>query len=1254
MKKKQLTTILKSIVAFLFFLSFTLSSQAQYYWVGGSGNWSDYQNHWATSSGGNAFHASPPSSSDDVYFDSNSFANNGEGIIIDATAYCHTMDWSMATNFPFIQGETQDTLKVYGSFLLTTDMTYNVKRLDLWTSENNAIINTQNIEMGLLSQINLRGSGTWDLASNLSCADLYLHQGTFNTNGYDINLTSSFRVYGSGYKYFNAFNSTISATIWIVSGQNFNTDMGTSTLIARQFEPGYVNGQYYDLHLYHNAHVSQPFQAHLIDFSATTGWSCTLHVGITITCDEFVGNGTRLIPLELKSDTPGQEATINKTSGSVDLEYVNLTDIHATGGAIFNAVNGIDNGNNVGWNITEPQPMDFYWVGDGGNWSDVNHWATTSGGSTLHEIFPTKYDNVFIDENSFSQEDQTIEIDTTCMTRNFTTEGVLFAPTFYVPYQNQLNIYGNCFFSDNVTKSIWELRMIGAEYDVEYHCGTLGTISYLRFGNGVHCNLTQNLSCSHLNINAEVYFNSNDYDINCSTTLSVSHYPETTTQAIFGTSEIHCQNFMVSSNTILLEAQDATIHCSEDFKGHEHNFGHVILEGEGTILTNNTFNTLEFLPGANYQIEVGTVQTINNELLLEGTPTDPINITTTETGQQATFSKSSGTVEANYISLQDNVATGGATFNATQSIDNGNNVGWNITEIQPQDYYWVGGTGNWSDAQNHWATTSGGNTFHNYVPGALDNVYFDANSFTENAQTVTMDLSVANFHNMDWSGVNYAVNFEGDNTSSLNVYGAFILDDDMTINIANIHFLATDTVQLFPGSGAAPGSLQTITFEGSGTWNLQDSLSATNVFFYEGTLNSNDYGINISNHLEFSTANNKTLNLGTSTIYTYVVKWEDPFGSNLFLEAGETHWFIEKKFTPLSNEANNTYNINTVTFVESNDEGMIGFNNQLIDTLTIAAGRTIRLVQNVSFSVNQLIVEGTADSPITLFSNQEGSQSTILQENGEVNGQYLILQDIAGLGGATFYANNSIDNGNNSGWIFTGIAQTIDFPPLEDVMENTAPFDLAATSSSGLEVIYTVLGGPATIEGNTLTILGAGQIEIQASQPGDLEYNPAPSITRSFCAIPLQPTITGTYLSDSAELESSAPNGNQWYVDGNLIDGATGQIYNTTQDGLYTVIVDVNGCVSEESEGYQLTGVSVDELGFENIAMYPNPATNNQPIYLQGLPHDANVQCIDMAGRTIRNISARDHWVLSGLNSGIYLIKITTDRLSRTLTLVIR
>ncbi len=56
-----------------------------------------------------------------------------------------------------------------------------------------------------------------------------------------------------------------------------------------------------------------------------------------------------------------------------------------------------------------------------------------------------------------------------------------------------------------------------------------------------------------------------------------------------------------------------------------------------------------------------------------------------------------------------------------------------------QDYYWVGDEGNWSDL-THWATASGGNTFHTELPGPDNDVYFDENSFSMPGKVVTIDL----------------------------------------------------------------------------------------------------------------------------------------------------------------------------------------------------------------------------------------------------------------------------------------------------------------------------------------------------------------------------------------------------------------------------------------------------------------------------------------------------------------------------------
>ena len=74
---------------------------------------------------------------------------------------------------------------------------------------------------------------------------------------------------------------------------------------------------------------------------------------------------------------------------------------------------------------------------------------------------------------------------------------------------------------------------------------------------------------------------------------------------------------------------------------------------------------------------------------------------------------------------------------------NGTSVNMNGCADNASKYFWVGGSGNWSDFSNHWATTSGGNQFHSRAPNGTDNAYFDRYSFTDSGQTLTIDTDLA-------------------------------------------------------------------------------------------------------------------------------------------------------------------------------------------------------------------------------------------------------------------------------------------------------------------------------------------------------------------------------------------------------------------------------------------------------------------------------------------------------------------------------
>ena len=77
--------------------------------------------------------------------------------------------------------------------------------------------------------------------------------------------------------------------------------------------------------------------------------------------------------------------------------------------------------------------------------------------------------------------------------------------------------------------------------------------------------------------------------------------------------------------------------------------------------------------------------------------------------------------------------------------------------------------------------------------------------------------------------------------------------------------------------------------------------------------------------------------------------------------------------------------------------------------------------------------------------------------------------------------------------------QTINFPAISDKFTTSPDFNLNATASSGLAVSYTIVSGPATISGNTISLTGAeGTVVVNASQAGNISYNPATAVEQSF------------------------------------------------------------------------------------------------------------------------------------------------------------
>ncbi len=141
--------------------------------------------------------------------------------------------------------------------------------------------------------------------------------------------------------------------------------------------------------------------------------------------------------------------------------------------------------------------------------------------------------------------------------------------------------------------------------------------------------------------------------------------------------------------------------------------------------------------------------------------------------------------------------------------------------------------------------------------------------------------------------------------------------------------------------------------------------------------------------------------------------------------------------------------------------------------------RTIRLLfTGVGTGFNQLSgagghLQGNYLETVTIT---DGSRKT---RNFDVAGSF-ILNQLNSIGALSYAADSSYGAGAQN----LSYSQVINFPPVPDLPAQSTPYSLVATSSSGLPVSFTVLNGPATVTGNSLSMTGLGSVTINATQPG--------------------------------------------------------------------------------------------------------------------------------------------------------------------------
>lgn len=268
------------------------------------------------------------------------------------------------------------------------------------------------------------------------------------------------------------------------------------------------------------------------------------------------------------------------------------------------------------------------------------------------------------------------------------------------------------------------------------------------------------------------------------------------------------------------------------------NVGYGRFHHDATFLSSNTFGTLHLEPGFAYRFGTTGTTTITTAWIASGTCGAVIYLESTLAGSQANI-HSNMAINLTFCSVRDINATGTTPFNATSSINMGNNTNWSFTAPTPLSLYWVGGTGNWNDL-SHWAFSSGG-TPGACIPSALDTVYFDQNSFLTNNDTVFVNVSNAVCGTMNWTGSNTSPTLTTTDTANvIRIFKSLYFNPTVINEFDGVFRFEATNPGHFVHSYQKP-FLKDIYFMGNGgEWTLQDTLVVINNRAVVHTLGSID------------------------------------------------------------------------------------------------------------------------------------------------------------------------------------------------------------------------------------------------------------------------------------------------------------------------------------------------------------------------------------------------------------------------------
>jgi len=688
-----------------------------------------------------------------------------------------------------------------------------------------------------------------------------------------------------------------------------------------------------------------------------------------------------------------------------------------------------------------------YWVGGSGNWGDAaNHWAASSGGSANASNLPTIEDNVYFDANSFDASG-TITLDISANCKNFDWTG-LDSSVWLTSSVQSAYIYGDVSLNSNLN---WVFT--GTAY---VYLWGLDTSRYI-YSNNSYININriymEASGATYVNVddwavnNTGFYLSQGTWDTNSKTIRTTSNYNNINTtvgnligtkKLSLGSSDFYCNTFFESgsSSGFTLDASNSTIYCIYVYSYWQRSYNNIVITpntaqaGLYSFRDTQNYNNVTFTPTTKTTLIIIGNHNINNLLTLHGNDSSLNRLFIISSVTASTRYIYSSDVSCSNIDFADISVGGTANWDLSNipggSGDCGGNTGITFTPSTSCYFVHTSGTCYWSDASK-WMTTSGGN-IPARVPLPQDDVTFDENSFTGDSTLIGNCMRLGK--NINMKAVDVSLLFDLRQLSDC--YGDYILNSNISrTGKYRTNLMGRDKNYIVDVSGTSVYGFQ---IYGNYTA-MSDLIIHNHISTREGCVfDANDFDIRKIDPTvtwEWMTLDG-SVKMGNGT-------WEFNLGqiyTTRLMDTGKGIFQIDPegstiKFNPPASESRNleiylrdnpNVRLNRL-HLSGKHTGNYRFVYQgaHINELIIDPGRKVQFLDSRIYRIyNRLVASGTPDASIYI-GNTNLTIPFILDSSSSsarIQVDYCYIQRSRAIPNNRWYARNSVDLGNNTGWIF--------------------------------------------------------------------------------------------------------------------------------------------------------------------------------------------------------------------------------------------